>query len=109
MYWDLDTISGLAVHTATGRTFYPSTRVLGVREGTLWLTQDVTGSDDYDYEDFAPGHEAVIAADLYAVPLTPYRLLKVPLGDVLRLDVETVEQSDDDSLTELALECVDAT
>lgn len=108
MYWDLDTISGLAVHTIDGRTFYPATRVLGVREGSLWLTQDVTGSEDYDYEDVSPGQEPVRAGEVSAMPLTPYRLIELPLATVLRLDVETVADSDEDSLTELALECAQA-
>lgn len=106
MIRDLDTISGLAVHTGAGRTFYPDTRVLGIRGDSLWLTQDVTGATDFDYQDVALEGSLLALEEALARPLTPYRLIKLPLAGILRLDVETVAETDEDSLTELALEYV---
>lgn len=104
MYWGLDTISGVAVHTTAGRVFYPDTRVLGIRGSELLLSQDVTGSDDYDYEDAAPEADLVIEGELCAFPLSRYRLHRLPLADVLRLDVEALAEPDADTMTSQALE-----
>lgn len=105
MYWGLDTISGVAVTTAEGRTFYPDSRVLGIRDGQLLLTQDVTGSEDFDYEDAAPEADLVVVGERFGFPLTPYRIHRVPLADVIKVDVEAVAE-DDDSLTSYALVAV---
>jgi len=103
MYWGLDTISGVSVHTQDGRTFFPDTRVLGIRDGYLLLTQDVTGSEDFDYEDAAPDADLVFEGDRFSFPLTPYRVHRIPLAEVTRLDVETLAEGDEDCLTEHAL------
>lgn len=103
MYWGLDTISGLAVYTAEGRTFYPDTRVLGIRDGDLLLTQDVTGSEDFDYADAPPETALMADGDCFAFPLSPYRIHRIPVADVVRLDTETVAEDDDDSLTAMAV------
>lgn len=104
MLLDLDTITGVAVYTAQGRTFHPDTRILGLRDGVLWLTQDVTGSEEYDYEDVAPDHDLLDIGQAFALPLTPYRLIPLLLSEVYRFDIETVAESDEDSMTTLALE-----
>lgn len=104
MYWDLDTVRGLAVYTDTGRTFYPDTRVLGIRDGELLLTQDVTGSSDFDYEDAPLSPWSVGDGDAVFLPLAPYKVHRVPVADVVRLEVDTVDTDDEDSLTALALE-----
>ena len=104
MYWGLDTISGVSVHTADGRTFYPDTRVLGIRDGQLLLTQDVTGSDEFDYKDASPDADLICEGERVSFPLSPYRVHRIPLAAVLRLDVETLAEGDEDCLTEHALE-----
>lgn len=109
MYWGLDTVSGIAVHTAEGRTFYPDTRVLGIRDGYLLLSQDVTGSEEYDYADAPPEAELVTVGERVAFPLSPYRVHRIPVADVVRLDTETLAEDDEASLTETALAAVSAT
>jgi hypothetical protein len=108
MYWGLDTISGIAVHTAEGRSFYPDTRVLGIRDGYLLLTQDVTGSEEFDYEDAPPEADLLTEGGGFAFPLAPYRIHRIPLADVLRLDTETLAEDDEDSLTAMALAAIGA-
>lgn len=104
MYWGLDTVSGVSVHTDGVRTFYPDTRVLGIRDGHLLLAQDVTGSEEYDFEDAAPDADLVVEGDHFGFPLTPYRLHRLPLSSVHGLDVETVAEGDDGSATRHALD-----